>query len=281
MKNIIISNPKKLEEIKKRIRQGGKDNLHVITDFDRTLTKGKVKGDKKVTSIINLIALGGYLTPDYPKKAHALFDKYYPIEHNVKIPLEKRKKEMVKWWTKHNQLLIKSGLNLEILKDIVKKNDPHFRENILGFFNLINKKNVPLIILSASRGVLMELFLEKYNYMNKNIHIISNYFEFDKKGNAIGSSKPLIHVFNKNEISVKHLPIYNKLLKRKNIILLGDNIGDVGMIKGFPYNNLIKIGFLNENTKERLKEFKKNYDVVILNDGDMSYVNKLLGEIVG
>jgi len=70
------------------------------------------------------------------------------------------------------------------------------------------------------------------------------------------------------------------LLKRKNVILLGDLVADVGMIEGFPYKNLIKIGFLNENVDERLKEFKKNYDVVIINDGDMNYVNELVGEIL-
>ena len=39
--------------------------MHVIADFDRTLTKGAVKGDVKVTSIINRIAMGGYLDKDY------------------------------------------------------------------------------------------------------------------------------------------------------------------------------------------------------------------------
>ncbi|MBU1349747.1 hypothetical protein KJ978_03455, partial [Patescibacteria group bacterium] len=47
----------------------------------------------------------------------------------------------------------------------------------------------------------------------------------------------------------------------------------------FDYDNLIKIGFLNENVKENLEEYKKNYDVVILNDGSMEYVNDLLNEI--
>ncbi|MBU2415738.1 hypothetical protein KKH86_00740 [Patescibacteria group bacterium] len=66
---------------------------------------------------------------------------------------------------------------------------------------------------------------------------------------------------------------------RKNVLLLGDSFGDTEMINGFDYDNLIKIGFLNENVKENLEEYKKNYDVVILNDGSMEYVNDLLNEI--
>jgi len=51
------------------------------------------------------------------------------------------------------------------------------------------------------------------------------------------------------------------------------------MIEGFDYDNLIKIGFLNDNINENLEDFKKNFDIVILNDSDMNYINKLLKEI--
>ena len=53
------------------------------------------------------------------------------------------------------------------------------------------------------------------------------------------------------------------------------------MIEGFPYDNLIKIGFLNENVEENLESYKKSYDVVILGDGDFGFVNELIVEIVG
>lgn len=52
------------------------------------------------------------------------------------------------------------------------------------------------------------------------------------------------------------------------------------MIKGFDYKNIIKVGFLNENIEENLEQYKHNFDVVIINDGSMNYVNKLLREIV-
>jgi hypothetical protein len=35
------------------------------------------------------------------------------------------------------------------------------------------------------------------------------------------------------------------------------------MIEGFHYNNLLKIGFLNDKEEELLKEYKKNYNIVL------------------
>jgi len=61
---------------------------------------------------------------------------------------------------------------------------------------------------------------------------------------------------------------------------LGDNISDIGMIKGFKYGNIIKVGFLNKKVKENLEDYKKNFDVVILNDSNKLYVDKLLKELI-
>ena len=51
------------------------------------------------------------------------------------------------------------------------------------------------------------------------------------------------------------------------------------MIKQFKYNNLLKIGFLNKNINERIKAYKKVYDILILNDGSMKFINNFLKEI--
>ena len=73
----------------------------------------------------------------------------------------------------------------------------------------------------------------------------------------------VIHSLNKHESEIKEKPFYKDIEKRQNIMVMGDNIDDLGMTAGFPYKNLIKIGFLNENVSENLKNFKKNFDVII------------------
>jgi hypothetical protein len=56
--------------------------------------------------------------------------------------------------------------------------------------------------------------------------------------------------------------------------------GDVEMANGLEHACVLKIGFLNDNVEKNLDAYKQAYDVVILNDGKMDFVNDLLKEIL-
>jgi 5'-nucleotidase len=134
---------------------------------------------------------------------------------------------------------------------------------------------------SGGIGNMVIEFLKEQKFMHENIHFIGNTLEFNKDGKftRIKDNK-IIHVFNKHEIELKNLPIYNEIKNRKNIILLGDSLGDLGMLEGSNYKNLIKIAFFNYPDEENLEDFKKNFDIIILNDGSFDYINQLLKEIL-
>jgi len=277
-KNLIIPNQDKLEKKKSIFKKQGVEKIHIISDFDRTLTKAFVNR-KKFPSIISQLYDGNHLTKEYAKKAQQLYDKYHPMEIDPNIPIEEKKKLMENWWRTHKKLLIKSGLNLKDIQDVVDNGKLQFREGALEFFDLTHKKQIPLVIFSSSGiGEAIPLYFKKINKNYKNIHIISNSMEYDKDGNAIAIKEPIIHVFNKGEVALKGLPIMKKLKHRKNVLLLGDSLGDLNMTKGFNYENIIRIGFLNYD-EENLEDYKRSFDVVLLNDSDMNYVNELLKEI--
>ncbi|MFH0819797.1 MAG: hypothetical protein V1892_02075 [bacterium] len=280
-KNVIITNLKKLEKIKQKIAKDGVDKLHILADFDRTLTKAFVAG-KETPSLLSILRSGNLLTADYTKKAIALFEKYHPIEVDQNIPLAKRKKEMQKWWTTHFKLLIKTGLKLKDVKRVIDSGKIQFRKGALQFFDLLYRFKIPLVVMSAS-GLGTEsisMYFKNKKRLYPNIYIISNSLKWSQRGKIIGVKKPIIHSLNKDETMVKNFPVYKIIKKRKNVILLGDNLSDIGMIKGFRYDNLIKIGFLNKNVKENLKNYRKNFDIVITKDSEMTFVNKLLKEII-
>lgn len=274
-KNVIIPNPDDLEKKKDLMKKAGKSSLHIISDFDRCLTKAFIDG-KKIPTTLAKIREGNYLSSEYVKKAYELYDIYRPIEISNKIPEKERDEKMVEWWQKHLEIMIEYGMNKNVIKDIIKDSKIVLRNGASEFFNLLAKEGIPLIIFSAGLGDLIQEFLKKDNKMQKNIHIVSNFYKFDKNGKVTGYKSKVIHTFNKNEIDIKDKTIEN----RKNVILLGDNLGDLGMLKGLDYDILIKICFLNQETKNLLEDFKKHFDVIILNDGPMDFVNTLIKEII-
>ena len=280
-KDIIIQNISNLEDLKKSISEDGIECFHVLADFDKTLTTLFVNGEK-VPSLISVLRNGDYLTPDYAQKANQLYDKYHPIEIDPKVPTEEKKKVMNEWWMTHFDLIIKSGLNKKDVENVIKSRKIKLRHGFSDFLNILKENNIPLVIMSSSglSGDAISMYLKQEEKLYDNIHIISNSYKWDQKGNAIGIKQPIIHVMNKDETAIQNFPAFEIIKNRKNVLLLEDSVSDIGMVQGFDYNNLIKIGFLNENVKENLESFKANYDVLILNDSSLDYINKLLREMV-
>ena len=281
VKNIIIPNQDKLAELKEAIAEGGVENLYVVSDFDNTLTTAFVNGER-VPSLISVLRNGNYLTADYAKKAQALFDRYHPIEIDSSFPLKEKKKVMYKWWTTHFKLLIKSGLNRKDIEDVVKSGGNQLREGIPEFISTLNKNEMPLIILSAS-GLgkdAIKIFLEEENVLLNNVNIISNSYEWDSKGNAITAKEPIIHSMNKDLEVIRDLSVFEKIKNRGNVLLLGDNLSDSKVVDNIEFDNLIKIGFLNDNVGSNLEEYKENYDVILLGDPSMDYVNQLVNGLI-
>ena len=126
----------------------------------------------------------------------------------------------------------------------------------------------------------ISMFLEMKEKLHDNVYIVSNSFQWDDRGNAIKVNEPIIHNMNKDELAIQNSDVFNQVKERKNVLLLGDSLGDIQMVEGFNYDNIIKIGFLNTDVENRLEQYKKHYDVVILNDSSMEFVNDLVREIV-
>lgn len=274
---VTIPSPKNFKKLKSQIKRDGFSNLHILSDFDRTLTYGSIHGTK-TPSVVSMLREGNYLTKGYSKKAQALFDKYHPIEVDPKIPFPRRKKAMQEWWRTHNKLLIKSGLTKTDLKNVVKNGRIKFRKGVPEFLDFLNKHNIPLIILSASGcGDIIRLFFKEIKKDYPNISYVTNKFNWDKNGKAMKVKSPTIHCLNKDETILEKIPeVYALIKNRRNVLLLGDGIGDLGMIEGFDYATLLKVGFLNFNYNEFREEYEKNFDIILEGDGDFERLNELI-----
>lgn len=278
---IIIVNKERLKKIINKISADGADKLHILADFDKTLIRAFAPDGSKVQSLISILRDEGYLTPDYPDKAKALANHYLAIEKDPNVPKDKKKKAMQEWWSKHFKLLITSRLSKKDIQKAVLSQRIRFRQDVDSLLTFLHKMKIPLVIMSSSGlGIeAIQLYLENQNLLFDNIHVISNEFTWDEQGFITGVKKPIIHSLNKDETMLKDFPFYNAIAKRKNVILLGDSLDDIDMVTGFDYENLLKFGFLNEPTPEKQSKYEKKYDVLILNDGSMEWVNKNLKQM--
>lgn len=81
------------------------DHLHILADFDRTLTYGSQEGFKSPT-LISLLHDAKNLRADYSSRAQELFDIYYPLEISHTLTIQEKKPLMAEWWKKIFELII-------------------------------------------------------------------------------------------------------------------------------------------------------------------------------
>lgn len=281
MKNTIIVNQKSLKKKIDLIKKDGLDKFFVLSDFDGTLTKVFYRG-KTRPSVISILRSEKYLTQEYSQKAFALYEKYHPIEINPKISRAIKKKKMEEWWRVHYELLKKTGLRKHHLKKIIDSGKLKFRAGFSRFLTSLKENSIPLVILSSSGlgGDMIFMLLKKEKEFFKNIFVASNILKW-RKDKMVGVKEPIVHSANKEGSILKKFPnLFKNIRKRKNVLVLDNDMQASLMLRGLNIKNSIKVGFLNENVKELLPEFKKQFDVIILNDGPMNEVNNLLKELL-
>jgi len=186
MQKIIYQNKEKLEKTIKKIKEDWLENLHILADFDKTLTKAFYNWEKR-PSLISILRSEWILWEDYSKKAYELYDEYHPFEIDPNIPLEEKKKQMNNWWRRHFFLLARCWLKKEDIKKAVDLWKIEFREWVKDFFSFLQENDIPLVIISANWlwGDSIEYFFEKSKISLNNIFVVSNKLAFDGTWRAI------------------------------------------------------------------------------------------------
>ena len=240
------------------------DSLYVVADFDKTLTRGDSE------STWGIISKADNMGEEYKQKRDALFEKYRPMEIDETLPFEVKSQKMDEWWKGHIALFHKYGLKEVFVKNAAKQGHLKYRDGAKEFLKKMNEKSVPVIIISAGIGNIIEEFLTDENDFYPNIHIISNTIEFED-GIIKGLKGSTIHSMNK-DIVHGDKEILNIIQERKNILLFGDLVEDIKMIPKEKEERTLKFGFLDHKIEENKKFYREAYDVVIKNEGSFKSV---------
>nr|XP_058140234.1 7-methylguanosine phosphate-specific 5'-nucleotidase isoform X3 [Dasypus novemcinctus] len=186
-----------------------------------------------------------------------------------------------KRWTKAHDLLCQQKIQKFQIAQVVRESNAMLREGYKMFFNTLYHNNIPLFIFSAGIGDILEEIIRQMKVFHPNIHIVSNYMDFDENGFLQGFKGQLIHTYNKNSSMCENSSYFQKLQGKTNVLLLGDSMGDLTMADGVPVvENILKIGFLNDKVEERRERYMDSYDIVLEKDETLDVVNGLLQHIL-
>lgn len=278
--SVLMKERGKVEETMYNMQQAGPGSLQVISDFDMTLTRFAYKG-KRVPTTHNILDNRLLIDESCKKKIKKLLNTYYPIEIDARLSTEEKLPLMVEWWTKVHELLIEQKIRKNMLAQAVKESRSKLRDGYKMFFDYLAEHQVPLLIFSAGIGDVLEEVIRQNHVFHPNVHIISNYMDFDHTGVLQAFKGQLIHTFNKREGALSHAAHLPELKGRTNVLLLGDSLGDLTMADGVSnVQNTLTIGFLNDQVEERKELYVNSFDIVLVNDETLEIPNAILKNIL-
>lgn len=241
-------NTNKIEKLKLK-----KDNTFIVLDFDKTITSFESKDSWGVCS--------SELSKGCKEKLDKIYEYYSPIEIDYTMEETKKEKYIIEWYERCINTLYEYKLTKEKLEKSTKEGDLIFRKGAKEFLKKANKNKIPLIILSAGIGNIIEQFLKENNSLYENMYIISNFIKFDEKGNMEKFKDKMIHSLNKNMKGYLPEELKEKLNQREYGILVGDLIDDKKMVSKERLDKVITIAFLSKDSN--LEIYNKNFDIVL------------------
>ena len=230
-------------------------NFYVVMDFDKTMTT--IDSDDSWTVIQN----PNILDPKLSIESLKLADKYCPIEMDYSLDFNLKSNYMYDWYISVMELYYKYHLTYDKLLKCVKCGNVSLRKGLKKLLLNFNKNNIPVIILSAGIGNVIEQVLILNDCLYDNIHIISNFFSFNNNV-LLPFNNPIIHTCNKR---LSSLPSnFEKEISNKEYILLfGDFIEDINMVSKDDLYRTLSFGFLEKNVEANLESYKDAFDIVL------------------
>ena len=274
---LLISDPEGLAQKVAVFRREGVAQMHVVSDWDRTLTRARTPDGRDVTSYLAIV-YGNYLGPAYRAEMDALYASYRGVEVSVDVPADEKEREMQAWWRSAFELLVRFGFCREMVEDLVARDLLMLREGAETFFSRLAERGIPLLVLSAGIQDVIVGFSRTRSLLTPNVYVIANALIFDAEGRMTGYREPVVHSLNKTVARVRGMGYAGEVTGRRNVMLLGDTLEDAQMDRGLDHDCVIRVGFLNAAVHQQ-DAYAAVYDVVVCGDGEMGVVNGLLAQI--
>jgi phosphoserine phosphatase len=234
----------------------GIDMLHLVSDFDLTLTAGKHPGQNLGTWDV----MDELMPPEGVARHTAIYNSFRPIEVAGTITSEITAEK----WAETLDLITSYHMNIEDV-EAAFLSIARLRSGAKELFDLCEAEHVPTVILSSGIRNVIQLMTEHYNIHAD--YILSNDLEIDEVTRKVTGWRrdSLVHVRNKNEMG--HTELARLRITRPNVLLIGDVPDDVRMVAG---DSVIRIRVLDPRKGEPYNlevvseaSFDGGYDLVV------------------
>ena len=209
-----------------------------------------------------------------------MYEYYYPIETCADRSVADKVPIMKEWYERSHDLFVRDGVVEGDLATAVGASSVTFRAGVVEVIDFSRDHGVPLLIFSAGIGNLVHALLTKmYGPLPPTVHVVSNWMQFSAAGTLTGWSSPLVHMFNKDESHLRATPVYPQLLRRPNVVLVGDSLGDATMADGLPHTTVLRLGLLNHKVDAFLPRYTAAFDCVLTHDAPLAPLVDLLRDV--
>ncbi len=217
---LVPSDPAQLADKLELFASDGPDALHLLLDFDRTVTIGK-PGEDDAT-------IWQVLQRHLPPEGQQRYSEFYQHYRKLELAGTMTEIDAQNWWGGILGLFAEYGVQLRDVEnnflDVVQ-----MRPGAVELFTTCETQHIPVVILSAGIKDVIDLLLAKSGI--KSTITVSTELELDDSGAISGWDKStLVHVLNKHEAAHPELDAIRR--SRPNCLLAGDNLDDAAMAEG-------------------------------------------------
>jgi len=301
---VFILKPNNFEQKKRKFKMDGQGKLQVFTVFEGGLGSFTSKeGTSNSLKTFELLEQNQQIMlPDAAKKA-----RFLRTEHKRKSEIEESNADVS---TKNSNLeqhlkqvygtvAMEGGIHMSSIGPGLeqKMGSLPLRAGTNDMLGGLAYRGIPLTVVCTGYGnVAMEIIRRNApacsgpgGSLSPHIKIVSNFFQPDESMNVVGmvDSVPLVHEGNKSGKTIMDFMRgarwdASPLTSRPNAMVICSDVADLELTNGIPgIEEQITVGYLklDEHFQEKFAEFSNRFDVVVVGDGNLSFVNEILLEI--
>ena len=234
-----------------RLTSDGATQLHLVSDWDRTLTANSGKSDITSWEVAQM------LLPVEGREVDKVFSEYY---HALEVDGTLTEDEAREWWRISLGLQVEHHTNIHDMRRAVREARMRPRVGAVALFKLCNELEIPTVILSAGVRNVIDWVTEAHD-MHPSVVLATN-LTTDPEGRITGwDEQTLIHALNKHEKG--HQDISSVQRSRPNTVLLGDDRKDPKMVAGEDRVLRVQVQDGRPTRRSRRESKEAGYDALI------------------